>query len=79
MCQPPRLCAVLADPMCGSGTILIEAALMASRTAPGLFRTRWPFQAWPDFDAKVGAGLAWAPARRVVLMQPSRALLKSGG
>lgn len=41
---------VLADPMCGSGTFLIEAALMATNTAPGLYRTRWPFQSWPDFD-----------------------------
>ena len=35
--------AVLADPMCGSGTFLIEAALMATRTAPGLSRKDWPF------------------------------------
>lgn len=30
--------------MCGSGTLLIEAALMASKAAPGLFRQSWPFQ-----------------------------------
>jgi 23S rRNA G2445 N2-methylase RlmL len=36
--------------MCGSGTFLIEAALMATNTAPGLLRQRWPFQSWPDFD-----------------------------
>lgn len=41
---------VLADPMCGSGTFLIEAALMATNTAPGLYRRRWPFQSWPDYD-----------------------------
>lgn len=41
---------VLADPMCGSGTFLIEAALMATRSAPGLFRERWPFESWPDHD-----------------------------
>lgn len=35
--------AVLADPMCGSGTFLIEAALMATGTAPGSFRRWWPF------------------------------------
>lgn len=35
---------VILDPMCGSGTLLIEAALLATRTAPGLFRTSWPFQ-----------------------------------
>ena len=38
---PPA--AVLADPMCGSGTFLIEAALMATGTAPGSFRRWWPF------------------------------------
>ncbi len=43
-----------ADPFCGSGTILIEAALIASRTAPGLLRTGpFGFQRWPDFDEKV--------------------------
>jgi 23S rRNA G2445 N2-methylase RlmL len=41
---------VLADPMCGSGTFLIEAALMATNTAPGLFRRWWPFLGWPDAD-----------------------------
>jgi len=30
---------VLADPLCGSGTLLIEAALMATNTAPGLLRS----------------------------------------
>lgn len=35
--------AVLADPMCGSGTFLIEAALMATDVAPGSFRRWWPF------------------------------------
>lgn len=35
---------VLLDPMCGSGTFLIEAALMASQVAPGLMRRQWPFQ-----------------------------------
>lgn len=41
---------VMADPMCGSGTFLIEAALMATNTAPGLFRRHWPFLTWPDAD-----------------------------
>lgn len=34
----------LLDPMCGSGTFLIEAALMACNRAPGLRRQHWPFQ-----------------------------------
>lgn len=45
--------ATLADPMCGSGTLLIEAALMATHTAPGLSRTDWPFRAWPEFDPRL--------------------------
>lgn len=35
---------VLLDPMCGSGTLLIEAALMATNYAPGIARPVWPFQ-----------------------------------
>ncbi|HEX2692800.1 MAG TPA: class I SAM-dependent RNA methyltransferase [Gemmatimonadaceae bacterium] len=40
----------LLDPMCGSGTIPIEAALIARRIAPGLQR-RFQFMDWPGFDA----------------------------
>lgn len=39
------------DPMCGSGTLLIEAALMARNIAPGVFRQSFAFEKWPDFDA----------------------------
>ena len=39
------------DPMCGSGTLLIEAALIAHNMAPGLFRKAYAFEKWPDFDA----------------------------
>ncbi|CAK0784504.1 hypothetical protein CVIRNUC_007708 [Coccomyxa viridis] len=49
--------ATLADPMCGSGTFLIEAALMATNTAPGLFRRRFPFQGWHDFDRQAYASV----------------------
>ena len=42
----------LADPMCGSGTIPLEAALMASRTPPGL-RRAFGFQRWLDFDTRL--------------------------
>lgn len=34
------------DPMCGSGTLLIEAAMMAADRAPGLYRQHWGFNAW---------------------------------
>ncbi len=38
------------DPMCGSGTLLIEAALIACNMAPGLFRKEFAFEKWADFD-----------------------------
>lgn len=41
----------LVDPMCGSGTILIEAALIARNIWPGLFRKEFAFERWKDFDA----------------------------
>ena len=42
------------DPMCGSGTLLIEAALIAKNMAPGLFRRKgFAFEKWADFDAEM--------------------------
>ena len=38
------------DPMCGSGTLPIEAALIARNIAPGVFRKEYAFEKWPDFD-----------------------------
>lgn len=38
------------DPMCGSGTLPIEAALIAHNMAPGIFRKEYAFEKWPDFD-----------------------------
>ena len=38
------------DPMCGSGTLLIEAALIAQNIAPGVFRKGFGFEKWLDFD-----------------------------
>ena len=43
----------LIDPMCGSGTIPIEAALIAKNIAPGVFRKGYAFEKWPDFDAEL--------------------------
>lgn len=40
----------LIDPMCGSGTIPIEAALIARNIAPGVFRKEYGFEKWNDFD-----------------------------
>lgn len=39
------------DPMCGSGTLLIEAALIARNIAPGIYRKGFAFEKWADFDA----------------------------
>lgn len=41
------------DPMCGSGTFLIEAALIAANIWPGIYRKSFAFENWPDFDAEL--------------------------
>jgi len=38
------------DPMCGSGTLLIEAAMIALNIPPGVYRKEYAFELWPDFD-----------------------------
>ena len=43
----------LIDPMCGSGTIPIEAALIARGISPGVFRKEYNFEKWPDFDQEL--------------------------
>ncbi len=43
----------LIDPMCGSGTLLIEAALMAADVAPGLLRQRFALQNWCQFNSQL--------------------------
>lgn len=41
------------DPMCGSGTLLIEAALIAHNIAPGIYRKGFAFEKWANFDAEL--------------------------
>lgn len=43
----------LLDPMCGSGTLLIEAAMLATDRAPGLHRGHWGFKGWAQHDEAV--------------------------
>ncbi len=43
----------LYDPMCGSGTFLVEAGLLALGTPPGFARPIFPFQKWKNFDPKL--------------------------
>lgn len=50
--------APLIDPFCGTGTILVEGAMIAATIAPGLTRQRFGFESWSDHD-----GRAWARAR----------------
>lgn len=38
------------DPMCGSGTFLIEAALIAANINPGVYRSHFAFESWADYD-----------------------------
>ncbi|HYF04130.1 MAG TPA: THUMP domain-containing protein [Patescibacteria group bacterium] len=57
----------LVDPMCGSGTILIEAAMLALKIPPQMFRKNFGFKNWPDFDAEL-----WAK----VLKEANDAVLK---
>ncbi len=62
------------DPMCGSGTFPIEAALIAADIAPGLFRERFGFERWKQHDAAAWQALrAAAEARRQPdLLTPGR-------
>jgi 23S rRNA (guanine2445-N2)-methyltransferase / 23S rRNA (guanine2069-N7)-methyltransferase len=45
--------AAFIDPMCGSGTLVVEAALMAGGVAPGLLRERFGFERWLGHDPKL--------------------------
>jgi len=45
--------AALVDPMCGSGTLAIEAAMMAADMAPGIQRDYWGFLGWAGHDREI--------------------------
>ena len=69
-----RQAAPFVDPMCGSGTFPIEAALIAADIAPGLLRERFGFERWRQHDAAAWQALrAAAEARRQPdLLTPGR-------
>jgi 23S rRNA (guanine2445-N2)-methyltransferase / 23S rRNA (guanine2069-N7)-methyltransferase len=52
------------DPMCGSGTLVIEAALIAADVAPGALRTYFGFQGWRQHDAALWRSLLDEAAQR---------------
>lgn len=62
----------LADFMCGSGTFLIEAALMARRIAPGLVRQRYGYMRWQDFDRALHERLLGEARAEVLQSVPFR-------
>ncbi len=64
------------DPLCGSGTLPIEAAWIAVRRPPGLTRRLFGFQGWMDFDIKLWTELR-DEARRGVLKQLPAPILGS--
>jgi putative N6-adenine-specific DNA methylase len=49
------------DPMCGSGTLLIEAAWFALGWAPGRLRRHWAFEWLPDYDPEAFTALLQEP------------------
>jgi putative N6-adenine-specific DNA methylase len=55
----------LLDPMCGSGTLIIEAGLIATQRAPQLNREHFGFKRWPDFDEALWAQILEAAKQRV--------------
>ena len=59
----------LIDPMCGSGTLLLEAAMMALNHAPGLERMHWGFDGWRQHDVAQWEAIV-ADARSKVLSEP---------
>ncbi len=64
---------VLVDPFCGSGTILIEAALIAANIPPGLARP-FAFEAWPAVDSKAWEAMK-AEAREQILGDPPEPII----
>lgn len=64
----------LLDPMCGSGTLLIEAAMMATDRAPGLLRRYWGFDGWAQHD-----DLLWQSLRQEAKQRARDGLAAYGG
>ncbi len=60
------------DPLCGSGTLPIEASWLALRRPPGLTRRRFGFQGWMDFDVGLWAELRDEARRGVLKRLPAQ-------
>ncbi len=59
----------LFDPMCGAGTILIEAAMLAKNMPAGYFREEWGLMKWKDFDAALWDSMKEETNAQIVAMQ----------
>lgn len=57
----------LTDPMCGSGTIPIEAGLIACRIPPGKFRHSFGFQKWKDYDEALFIDVKQAEDKKITI------------
>ncbi len=55
----------LYDPMCGSGTLAIEAAIIADRLPAGIYRKSFGFMHWMDYDAELHALIEAASLKRI--------------
>lgn len=65
----------LVDPMCGSGTIVIEAGYLATNRAPGIQRKRYGFMSWKDYDEALWTKLK---TRAIVQETPSETPIVGG-
>ena len=68
---------LLVDPMCGSGTFLTEAALIAGDVAPALDREYFGFRGWAGHDAALWERLCAQARERAALAVPRRCILGS--
>lgn len=58
----------LLDPFCGSGTILVEAAMMATNTAPNIERRHFAFKNFKNFNTEIWEALQEEASQRIVKM-----------
>ena len=63
--------AAFVDPVCGSGTFLVEAAMMAVDAPPGIHRSQWGFEAWSEHDDEL-----WQSLRRDAVVRYGESLEK---
>jgi putative N6-adenine-specific DNA methylase len=73
----------IVDPMCGTGTLLVEAGWIALGRAPGNLRRRWLFEGLPGFDSRVFDAIRseqipqLSPSARLIGVDHNRAAVKS--